>query len=184
MDDEKKLLQKLRGGDIRAFEALLAQYEQPIFGYIYRMAQNRSDAEDLTQETFLKVYTHHTSVDPEKNFRAWLFRIATTTCYDWLRKKKRSKELLILDDPKAEGETIPDDASYNYTERLQTVQEVETALAKISPAHRAVLLLRYRHDLPYQDIADTLGVSMNTIKTHLHRAKKALKEKLTQENYG
>lgn len=179
MDDEKKLLQELQNGDIRAFEALLAGYERHIFAYLYRMAQNRSDAEDLTQETFLKLYTHRKTVDPEKNFRAWLFRIATTTCYDWLRKKKRSKEILVLDDPEAGGETIPDNASYNYIERLQTAREVETALAGLHPTHRTVLLLYYRHDLSYRDIADTLGAPVNTIKTHLHRAKKALKEKLT-----
>lgn len=178
MDDEKKLLHELKNGDVRAFESLLTRYERLIFAYLYRMVQNRSDAEDLTQETFLKLYTHRRAIDPEKKFHAWLFRVATTTCYDWLRKKKRSKELLMLDDPEAEGETIPDDASYNYRERLQTAQEMEAALAKLNPTHRTILLLCYRHDLSYQDIADTLGIPVNTVKTHVHRAKKALKEKL------
>ena len=114
---DKKILIAAKNKDLRAFEVILSHYERAIFNYIFRLVNHRQDAEDLTQETFIKVYTRLSSIDPEKNFRAWLYEIATNTTRDWFRKKTGRPELLIIDDPESSFETIDEDSSYIYKDR-------------------------------------------------------------------
>ncbi len=172
----KKILSDAKNKSFKAFEAILSRYEKPIFNYIFRLVNHRQDAEDLTQETFIKVYTHLSSIDPEKSFQAWLYKIATNTVYDWSRKKGVHSELFIIDDPESGFETIDEDFSYI---NIETAKDVENALGALKPAYRAVLLLFYWQDLSYEEISSALSLPVNTVKTHLRRAKNALKEKLT-----
>ena len=90
---DKKTLERLKKGQTKAFEEILSFYEKAIFNHLYRLSQNRDDAADLTQETFIKLYKNRKSVDLDKKFSSWLYKIATNCFYDWLRKKKRKPEL-------------------------------------------------------------------------------------------
>ncbi len=168
---EKEDLARLRSGSLKAFEAVLTAYEKRIFSHLLRITGNAADAADLTQETFLKVYRFRQKVDPEKNFKSWLYTIATRTAYDWLRRKNRGEEVLLPE----EGETNEALPAYNSKE---AELDVARALGNIRPAYRSVLLLFYAEGLTYEEIAAALALPVNTVKTHLRRGKAALKNEL------
>ena len=158
-----------------AFEQLLYAYEKRIFNYILRLIQHKEDAEDITQETFLKVYKNLHKFDQNKNFKTWLYTIATNTTYDWLRRKKTRRELFVIDDPESNFETIDEFDAYKEVEDKEVVEQ---ALQCIKPLYKSILLMYYKDELTYEEIAHHLRIPLNTVKTHLFRAKRALKEKI------
>lgn len=177
--NEKKLIDDAQKGDIKTFERLVFAYEKKIYRYIYNLVGQKQDAEDLTQETFVRVYKNRCAIKPEENLGGWLYRIATNITYDWFRKKKIRPELLIIDDPENRFETIDEEFTYN---KIETKKDLERALSKIGITYRAVLALFYWQGLKYEEIASVLSVPVNTVKTHLRRAKQALKMALEGNN--
>lgn len=171
-DEEITIIKAARAGDGAAFSRLMSVYERPIFNYIYRMVDNRPDSEDLTQEVFIKVFKHLGSYNVDRPFRPWLYTIATRTVYDWLRKRQRRPESLILDDPEAHFETIDPVDTYAV---IEAKLDLDRGLARLKPIYQTVLLLFYQQQLAYEEIAAVLGVPINTVKTYLHRAKAALR---------
>lgn len=169
----KNLLDSTKKGDIDAFEKILILYEKIIFNHIYRITGNKEDAEDLTQEAFIRLYEKRSLIDPDKNFKSWLYKIATNIALDFLRKKTRQKELFLIDSDEEPFETIGEEDSYY---RIERIYDLERAIGGLKPIHKTVLLLFYRDDFDYEAIAKTLDVPVNTVKTHLYRAKKELKE--------
>ncbi len=183
MINEKELIMKSQTGDFEAFEKLLYIYEKQIYRFIYKMTFRKEDAEDLTQETFIKFYKFLNKVDPEKGCRAILYKIATNTAYDWLRKRRGKIELLVINDPEHPLETLDEKSSYySDRERNENVENLAGWLERIKPVYKTVLLLYYIEDLNYKEIAITLSIPINTVKTYLHRAKIELKN--TIEKYG
>lgn len=165
--------------NVVSFERLLSAYERPIFSFIFRLVGRRETAEDLTQETFIKVYKNLHKIDTSQSVRAWIYKIATRTVYDWLRRERTHREILIIDDPDSGFETIDDSNTYN---EIEASADIASALEKLKPMHRAVLLLYFQKELGYAEIAQSLKIPINTVKTHLSRAKKALRDAL--QNYG
>jgi len=172
---------RAKGGDLDAFEDLLVCYERQIFSYILRLVRQREDAEDLTQTTFLKFYQSLPTIDAEKNVRAWVYRIATNVVRDWWRKRKHQPEWRDPEDDVFEAAgTNTRGVTYEY---IETKMDLDAALAQLTPSHRAVLLLVYRDGLSYQEIAEALSTPINTVKTRLFRAKRALQLHLN-DSYG
>lgn len=175
---DKELVEKAKKGDVHAFEQLLFRYEKQIFVYLLRFVNQKENAEDVTQETFIKVFRSLKTFDPEYKFKTWLYTVATNTAYDWLRKAKKSQELFIIDDPDSEFETIDESTAYKELESKENVELIDNAIQKIKPTYQTVILLFYRDELGYEEIAEVLKLPLNTVKTHLYRAKKALSEEL------
>jgi RNA polymerase sigma-70 factor (ECF subfamily) len=169
---DKETLKKLKNGGLKAFEVIFSFYEKSIYGYIYSMVGHRENAEDLTQEVFLKLYKNAGAIDAENNFKNWLYKIATNTVYDWLRKKRKGAEMFIIDDEENSFETIDDNSTYLH---IEDAKDLESAINDIKPNYRRVLLLFYYEGMSYEEIADILEVPLNTAKTHIRRAKEALK---------
>lgn len=172
-EEVRELVFRAKHGSLQAFEKLLFAYEKSVYGFMFRFVQRREDAEDLTQETFLKVYTSLRSYDASRSFGPWLFTIATHTAYDWLRKQQRRKELFIIDDEDHPLETIDEHQTYTS---IEARIDVDAALAKLKPIHRLVLLLYYQQQFTYEQIAETLTLPIGTVKTHLYRARTALRD--------
>ena len=172
----QEIILAAKNGDMQAFEKILTLYEKRIFGHLIRITGQREDAEGLTQITFLKLYKYLKSINIEKNFNAWLYKIATNTAYDWLRKKKSHPELFIEDTNAIE--TMGDENAYDMVEGIESKEIVEEAINKIKPTYKSILLLFYREELTYQEISDSLSIPVNTVKSHLFRAKKSLKDQL------
>ena len=172
---DKNILIRAKAGDLKAFEYILSFFEKAIYNYCLRIVKNSQNAKDITQETFIKIYTHRKSIDPEKNIKTWIFTIATNTTYDFFRGKKRKNEV-TLDE---ENETISSIEAYYPKEGL--VSDVDKALTQINPEYKKALLLFYQQGFEYKEIAEILEMPINTVKTHISRGKEQLKEKL--ENY-
>jgi RNA polymerase sigma-70 factor (ECF subfamily) len=172
---DKNTIILAKNGDISAFEEIVSFYEKMIFNYLWRVVKNKEDAKDITQNTFVKVFTHRKSIDVEKNLKTWIFTIATNTAYDFMRWKQRKNETSLEDNL----ETIEGLESYNVGEGI--VSDVERALEEIDVNYKKTLLLFYQQGFEYKEIADILGIPINTVKTHISRGKEQLKEKL--KNY-
>ncbi len=168
--------------DHQTFEDILDRYEQSIFSYVRRLVGNQEDAKDLTQDIFLKVYRKGHTIDPDKNFKSWLFTVATNTVYDWFRRQRH--EPINVDDLEEItelAETNPIEPTYKYAEGRELAEHVDWALTQLKPVSRTVILLYYREELSYEEIATALEIPINTVKTHLHRSKQKLKELLAQD---
>lgn len=177
---EGQLIYHAHKGDLRAFEQLVSLYEKRIFNYILRMVQHNEDAEDITQETFIKVYKQLHTFDQSKNFKTWLYTIATHTAYDWFRRRRARREFFVIDDPESSFETIGEDVAYKEIEDKEVVGK---ALRGLKPLHQIILMMYYKDELTYEEIAGHLRIPLNTVKTHLYRAKRALKIRL-EHVYG
>lgn len=173
---QKETINKARTGDIESFEKILFTYEKKIFNYVFAIVRQKQDAEDLTQETFIKVYKNLKSLNPDLNFKAWLYKIATNATIDWFRKNGKKSELFLLDDKESRFETIDEQFSYL---RIETAKEVADALNAIKPKYRTVLLLFYWQGFSYEEMASMLSLPLNTVKTYLRRAKDSVKEVLS-----
>jgi RNA polymerase sigma-70 factor (ECF subfamily) len=180
----KEIFTSAQNGNLFAFNELLFLYEKEIFGYIYRLVRQKQDSEDLTQEIFIKVYKNIKSVESEKNFRAWLYKIATNTVYDFWRKKMGKVEIsfdkleTFAFTNNEQNHGLETNYAYLPSVNMDSAREVEMALANIKPIYKAVLLLFYKEDLSYKEIAKILEKPINTVKTYIRRAKKALKDEL------
>jgi RNA polymerase sigma-70 factor (ECF subfamily) len=172
----KEILVAASQGNLKAFDALISFYQKAIFNHVYRLVNNTDDAGDLVQDTFVKLFKTRERIDSEANFRSYLYKIATNTAFDWLKKKKSQKEDLIIDDENVNFETIEADQSYYKLEELDRVG-LEIALDKIKPKYKNLLLLYYKQGFSYDEIAEIMNQPLNTIKTGLFRAKKELLEK-------
>lgn len=175
----KQLFIEAKQGDLEAFEQILFLYEKAIFNYTLRLVSHRQNAQDITQETFMKVYQHLSQCDENKNPVAWMYAIANNTAFDYLRKQQQRKEVCIGSDEKQKYETIEAASPYIEIERKETRAAIEKALSKIKPIYRSVLLLFYQEELNYQEIALALSLPVNTVKTYIRRGKQELKQFLT-----
>jgi RNA polymerase sigma-70 factor (ECF subfamily) len=183
MDDEtlKKLLTRVTSGDIEAFELILSFYEKSIFNHLLRLLGDRDEASDLLQETFIHLYKNRANIDTDSNFKNWLYKIATNIAFDHFRKKKREKSI-SLDDESA-SETFETGLSYSNLEQEIAEHDLKAALEGLRPNYRNILLLYYREQFSYDEIADILKLPVNTVKTHLRRARGELAS-LLKETYG
>lgn len=187
MDKEKILVTKAKNGDMDAFEALVKANEKIIYNIIYRMMNNQEDTYDLAQETFIKAYTRLGQFNEESKFSTWLYRIATNTALDELRRRK-GKETFSIDqtiDGK-DNEIIPQhvDETENVEGELidkEQVKIIEQGLTELNPDHRAVLTLRDMQGLSYGEIAKILGITLGTVKSRISRARREMRNILLQE---
>ena len=178
--DEALVAQHLRGDD-QAFAALVARYTAPIFNLVFRLTDDRAEAENATQETFLRAYSALPRSRTDLAFKPWLFQIAVNLCRDLARKKRPA----AFADLAQEDESSPEEAIEDETPLpLEQVEgrELEAALtravADLPEIYRAVVTLRYTEELSYEEIAAVLKLPVNTVRTHLFRAKAMLRKAL------
>lgn len=162
---EKRWLAALAKGDPSALGGLYEMYGERIFRYTYRMLGNRTDAEDATAETFLRVLRRSNELRADGAFRTWLFRIARNLCIDKLRQHK------LLE--------LPADAQYGGSEEKTTLRvTVQQALSDLPPEYRDPLILCDLEDLPAREAAAVLKISVPALKSRLYRGRRALRDKL------
>ncbi|MDA5111022.1 RNA polymerase sigma factor SigW [Brevibacillus thermoruber] len=180
---EKRLTQRAKRGDREAFAELIEIYKDKIFQLAYRMVGNREDAEDIAQETFLRVYANLHAYDESYKFSTWIYRIATNLCIDRGRKKRPD---FSLDEEVEPGQGMDWYSRLSSSEKgpedkvvTQELQEtVQDALSQLAPKYRSIMILRYIEDLSLQEISDIVKLPVTTIKTRIHRGREALRSKL------
>jgi RNA polymerase sigma-70 factor, ECF subfamily len=179
-EDTQVVRQVLRGKP-EAFGVLVERYQKPIFNFIYRFYGNYELAQELTQETFLRCYQFLKSYDPERKFSTWLYTVAKNLCIDELKKQRSAREV-CLDDALPAVDARDIEAAGERNQQADCIRREEDfklleALQELPPAARTVLLLHYFQGLSYQEIGETLGLPVSTIKIRIFRAKKILLEK-------
>lgn len=178
-DEELAIVRKIQAGDVNAYEQLVAAYEKNTYNLALRMVGNAQDAEDMTQEAFLKAYNSLDSFRGDSKFSVWLYRIVSNVCLDFLRKKNRrqTSSLSVEDD---EGEQIqldiPDEAQSPEAllEKKLTREAVRRGLEQLPEDSRQILLLREIQGLSYEEIAQVLDLEAGTVKSRIFRARKRL----------
>ena len=169
------LIEASRSGDGQAFEMLLSRYLRPVYAFVLSLTHDVSMAEDVTQETSIKVWKHLNRFDASKSFKTWIFTIAKNTAYDALKKKRAIPFAAFLEDEEGEdnwSERVIDEAPLpdEMLMRADAVQRLEEKLETLSEGFAQILRLHYQEDLSLQEIAEILGEPYNTIKSRHSRA--------------
>ena len=183
MNDEE-LLSALRGGQTDAFRQIVDQHQRRVINICYRIVQDRTEAEDLAQETFVEVHRSVDSFRGQSSLSTWIHRIAVTKSLDFVRKQNREKRggklkvLLGLDkkaaDIPASASTEPD----QVLEQRERERVLQQALNSLPTNQRVAFVLSKYDDLTYQEIADLLKTSLSSVESLIHRARKNLRERL------
>jgi RNA polymerase sigma-70 factor, ECF subfamily len=180
-------VQQVLLGNADAFRPLVEQYQRMVHDTIVRMVYNSETARDLTQEVFVKAYTKLHTYDPKYPFRVWIHRIAINRAIDFLRRRK--PEYLIIDessDPNSNAAPfqIPDHKPTpdKHLESLENSERIKRAVYSLEPKLKAIIVLRHFRDLNYEQIAETLGIPLGTVKNRLFRAREKLQTILTGED--
>lgn len=169
-NQEQVWIEQAKKGDQRAFGKLVEAYQKPVFNLTYRMLGNAQEAEDAAQETFLRAYSNLKQYQPEHKFSTWLFAIANHHCIDRLRKRRVSY-VSIEDNPVLEN--MSGDLPLPERQALAREQsaEMQKLLQELEPDYRLPLILRYWEDYSYEDIAETMGITVAAVKSRLFRAR-------------
>ena len=184
---DQEVVALARAGKEVAYRELLHRYERPVFSLVYRMVRDRETAEDLAQETFVKVLNALDSYRPEYRFSSWIFKIANNAAIDHLRR--RELNTLSLDGAPgavtaSEVEATALQAADHSPSALAELESrelgtaIEQAVARLRPDYRACILLRHVEGRAYEEIAEALDLPLGTVKTYIHRARLELREHL------
>ena len=170
LDPDPRTLTRARQGDLGAFEDLVRAYQADVFRFAWHLTRDRTMAEDVTQDAFLRAFRFIRSYRGDSKFSSWLFRIARNCAMDAMRRQKS-----LLSRHERQGElalTITDPVAR---------AELDAALAAVSEDHRQPFLLIEVFGLSYQEAADVLGVRVGTVKSRMHRARAALSRALADD---
>jgi RNA polymerase sigma-70 factor (ECF subfamily) len=175
--EERSWLARHRRGDSSAFPALMAAYRRPVYSYLVRSGVAEADRDDVFQAIFLKIHAAAGSYDPARPLAPWLFTIAANSVRNHHRDRPRSVSLPETEDGSPEPPD-PNPGPEQIASARQTLDWLEGALTDLPPAQREVLLLTALVGLRQQDVAQALDLPLNTVKTHLRRARLALAARL------
>jgi RNA polymerase sigma-70 factor (ECF subfamily) len=170
-----------------AFREIVRRYERPVFSLVFRIVRDRETAEDLAQDTFVKVLNHIHRYQPEFKLSSWLFKIAHNVAIDHLRRR-RIPTISMSGSPNATTSDEIEASSFEIGARGESALEelesrelgeaIERAIARLRPEYRSCILLRHVEGRSYEEIAATLDLPLGTVKTYIHRARHELREAL------
>ncbi len=183
-DNEKNIIELVCAGDMYAFESIVERYKKKVYYIAYDIVGNHHDAEDISQEVFIKMYRTLSRFRKDAKMSSWLYQIAVNTSIDVLRKRKSKPLLNALDLEEAETHENPpgstggkDDPERRAVASLMQ-EHIQKALCKITPQERTVFVMRHYNEFKIREIADVLEVSSGTVKSLLFRALKKLRKEL------
>jgi RNA polymerase sigma-70 factor (ECF subfamily) len=188
LKEDAVLVREILAGSQDAAHELVKRLERPVFALILRMVRDRELAEDLAQEAFIKAFRALDSFHLDRKFSSWLFKIAHNTAIDYLRKSSLDEVPL-----ETEGEGLdplqtlaaPEIEDPEHQAGRRDLREAfEECLGRLRPDYREVVVLRFQEGLSYEEIAEVCDLPMGTVKTHLHRARKALAQEMGELGFG
>jgi RNA polymerase sigma-70 factor (ECF subfamily) len=170
-----------------AFREIVRRYERPVFSLVFRMVRDHEVAEDLAQESFIKVLNHLDRYSPEFKLSSWLFKIAHNVTIDHLRRR-RVPTVSMSGSPHASSAEEIERSSFEVTdggesalaelESRELGSAIEKAIGRLRPEYRSCIMLRHVEGRSYEEIAATLDLPLGTVKTYIHRARHELREDL------
>ena len=184
--DESVLVAQAKEGDTRAFSELVRRYEGKIFRLAQHVTQNREDAEDVLQETFMKSYEHLDQFKGDSKFYTWIVRIAVNQALMKLRRRKTDKSVSLDEQIDTGEDTVVreiaawgEDPEERFS-REELGEILDTAIQSLEPPYRSVFVLRDIEEMSTEETAEALGLSVPAVKSRLLRARLQLREKLTR----
>ena len=184
--DEATLIRRCLAGDEKSYRELIELYQPQVFSLALRMLRRAEDAEDVTQETFIRMFRALDRYDPTRSFPAWLFTIASRLCIDHIRRRKSSPVPLTQRDVHTDEEYTleiadPGLGPEELTSRGEEETRTRTLIDSLPPHYRIVVMLRHQQDLSYEEIAEALHLPLGTVKARIHRARALLRDRLDRE---
>ena len=178
----EKLIEAAAGGSVEDFRELYEIYSVPVYKFVLGMVGIEAEAEDITQETFIKVFYKLKKLKDPGYFRFWLYRIARNEAYQRHRKIQRRSEVSIDNEEIGYYEFLPDDKNEPDPEKQVISRELDSVIQKavlsLKPKYRDVFILAVQEKMSYEEIAKIVGRSVVSVKTDIYRARQAVKEKL------
>lgn len=184
---EDKLVKLAQQGDQKAFQELVVRYQRRVFNICYGIVKNADEAQDLTQETFIRVHKNLARFEGNASFYTWIYRIAKNVGIDHIRKSRRRSassfdEMMETNTERTiDTGSMPTPLGINPSKvagRRELMEQMQNALASLSESHREIIVLREIEDLSYQEIADALDISIGTVMSRLHHARKNMQKAL------
>lgn len=174
--NEKQAILKAQQGDAQAFSVLVNEHQLFLYNLALRATSHPQEAQDLSQEAFIRAWRALPNFRGQSSFRTWLYRILINLCYDRYPKLKRDLETISLD--ANEYDPPQDFFMEQHLDQKEIQQCIHQSMKELPETYRMVLLMRYQQDLSYKEIAAILNIPMGTVKTVIFRAKAQLKENL------
>lgn len=177
--DEAKFIRRAQNGDGTALEELLLAYEKKVYNIAYRMMGSEADAADMAQESLIKIYRSIKGFKGEASFSSWVYRLTVNTCMDGLRKRKRAP--ISLEYTMESGVPFEDTATDTpevHALSIERSEDIQKAINRLSGEHKAVVVMRDITGLTYEEIAESLQISVGTVKSRINRGRQRLKELL------
>jgi RNA polymerase sigma-70 factor, ECF subfamily len=185
LNDDNWLLSGLREGTAEAYELLIASYQQPVYNLVARLLNDSSDASDVVQEVFLKVFRKVGAFRGESTLKTWIYRIAVNEAYNyqrWFSRHRRQEVGFESEDDSGQGYSnkLPDPGRTPFDCAVNTEQHalIEAALARLNPSFRSAVVLRDVEEMSYEEIAEILEVALGTVKSRILRGREALRKEL------
>lgn len=176
--NEQKIIEKVKNGDINAFEAIVSEHERLVYGIALRMLVNEEDARDAAQEAFIKAYQSISAFRGESRLSVWLYRLTNNVCIDMLRRRRVQTVSLSTEDEQGEEVLLelPDERFSPETEleKRELHRAVRAGLAELEEDYRQILVLREVAGLSYGEIARATSLDLGTVKSRIFRARKKL----------
>jgi RNA polymerase sigma-70 factor (ECF subfamily) len=181
--EETEVLRRCLRGDEKAYRELVERYQRQVYSLALRMVRQAEDAEDLTQETFVRMFKALDRYDPTRPFGAWLFTIASRLCIDHLRRRRMKPISIVRWDPSSEEERVieaedPGLKPDEVTEHGEEARNMQRLIDALPPHYRIVVILRHQQDLSYEEISEALHLPLGTVKARIHRARSLLKRRI------
>jgi RNA polymerase sigma-70 factor (ECF subfamily) len=176
---DAELVTRAKAGDNHAFSELVRRYQKPVFRIVLRMVRSLDDADDLTQDTFVRAHRGLKTFKDEYDFHPWLYRIAVNQAINLLNRRKRRPTVDLDEVPETEFRDAREmESPMQAASRGELLDRLETALAELPEEQRTVFLLRVQEGLSYEDIAKSMGTPKGTVMSRLARARMALRKHL------
>jgi RNA polymerase sigma-70 factor (ECF subfamily) len=178
---DEKLIAKFQQGDVQAFDLLVRRYKDQLLNYVFRFVGNRADAEDIVQETFLRVYKNKHYYKEIAKFSTWVYTIAGNLAKTELRRRKRRKVFSVSNFVNDERDYDIKDTARNPEERVDgrmTDSYIQNAIDKLPAKFKEVILLRDVQGFAYEEISQILGIPLGTVKSRVNRGRLRLQEDL------
>lgn len=179
---DEELVARTTAGDLDSFNQLVLRWERPIYALAYRTLGREEDARDVVQEAFLRAYRGLRGFKGQAKFSSWLYRITLNLCRDWSRRERRAPIVQVPEgsDPidLVDAHLPPTDSVEDLVARREMSQAVALAMAELPEEQRTAILLKEYQGLTFQEIADTLGCPLSTVKTRLYQGLSVLRRRL------
>jgi RNA polymerase sigma-70 factor (ECF subfamily) len=184
---DTEVVELAQKGKEAAYRELLKRYERPVFSLVFRMVRDRETAEDLSQETFVRVLENIDRYSPEFKFSSWLFKIANNLTIDFLRRRRvntisieGAPDAVTAESAKATSIALAsgDESPLAELESKELGLAIERAIGNLRPEYRACIILRHVEDRSYEEIAEIVKLPLGTVKTYIHRARHELRAAL------